>query len=371
VKRSTHRQLLTTHIGSLHRPAALREAAEDRREEAITEAVREVVARQVEAGIDVVSDGDMSKPSYSTYIAERATGFGGSRKEPRRWLEAEDFPDWGGPKIEINLDPLPPAVPAVVGDIRRIDTGAAERDAANLAAAVTEAGAAEGFLTAASPGVLTIFMENQHYPSHDAYIEALIPVMREEYEAAYRAGLLVQIDSPDLSAFDVQFPGMTLDEWKRVAAAHVDAINAATAGIPPEAMRLHVCWGNHEAPHTRDIALREILPNLLRARPAALCIQAANPRHEHEWRVFEDIKLPEDKILIPGVIDTTTSFVEHPELVAERIMRFARVVGPERLIAGTDCGFATFADHYNLTPSISYAKLRALVAGAALASGQL
>jgi len=225
--------------------AALREAAEDRREEAITEAVREVVARQVEAGIDVVSDGDMSKPSYSTYIAERATGFGGSRKEPRRWLEAEDFPDWGGPKIEINLDPLPPAVPAVVGDIRRIDTGAAERDAANLAAAVTEAGAAEGFLTAASPGVLTIFMENQHYPSHDAYIEALIPVMREEYEAAYRAGLLVQIDSPDLSAFDVQFPGMPLDEWKRVAAAHVDAINAATAGIPPEAMRLHVCWGNH------------------------------------------------------------------------------------------------------------------------------
>jgi 5-methyltetrahydropteroyltriglutamate--homocysteine methyltransferase len=369
MKRSSER-LLTTHTGSLPRPAALREADTDGYDEALRNAVDEVVRLQVEAGIDIVSDGEMSKPSYSTYITERASGFGGQGAALSRQLDAEEFPEWGAQLAAAVAEAIP--TPACIGEVRRTDSDSVGRDVANLTSAVAGAGAVEGFMTAASPGVITLFLENQHYPSHDAYLEALADVMREEYEAIHRSGLILQIDCPDLAVgHHVQFPDLELGDWKRVIGGHIEAVNAATRNIPPEAMRIHLCWGNYEGPHNHDVALREILEVVFEARPAAISFEAANPRHEHEWRVFQEIKLPDDKLIIPGVIDSTTNYVEHPELVAERLVRFANLVGRERVIAGTDCGFATFADFVPVFPSIAYAKLRALADGAQLASRQL
>jgi 5-methyltetrahydropteroyltriglutamate--homocysteine methyltransferase len=265
-----------------------------------------------------------------------------------------------------------PALPACSGEIRRTDTVSAGRDIANLTGAAAEAGATEAFMTTASPGVIAMFLENQHYPSHDAYLAALSEVMRQEYEQIHRAGLTLQIDCPDLAAGrHQQYAGLDLDEWKKVIEGHVEAINAATSAIPADAMRLHLCWGNYSGPHNHDVPLREILGIVLRARPAALSFEAANPRHEHEWTVFQDVKLPDGKVLIPGVIDSTSNYVEHPELVAQRIGRYAGLVGRENVIAGTDCGFGTFAAFSWVLPSIAYAKLRARADGAAIASGRL
>ena len=334
------------------------------------DAVTEVVALQVAAGIDVVSDGEMSKPAYATYIAERAAGFGGQGAGlGAGQSDAMDFPEWGAKLGEAVSTAL--ATPACIAEVSRADMTPVTRDIDNLNDAVRAAGAIEGFMTAASPGVITMFLENQFYPSHDAYLDALTELMRSEYEAIYAAGLTLQIDCPDLAVGKhAQFPDMPLPEWKEIVRRHVEAVNEATREIPPEAMRLHLCWGNYEGPHNHDVPLREVLPIVYGARPQAISFEAANPRHEHEWKVFRELPLPEDKVILPGVIDSTTNYIEHPELVAERIVRFADVVGRERVIAGTDCGFATFAEFMTVFPTIAYAKLGAL-AEAALASHQL
>ena len=369
MKRSTER-LLTTHTGSLARPASLRSVTGDDYEPALRSAVREVVRRQVEAGIDVVSDGEMSKPSYATYIAERASGFEGQAAPQPPGPEAWDFPEWG--EFMAARAGVWPALPACNGEIRRTDTTSVGRDIANLAQAAAGAGAAEAFMTAASPGVISMFLENHYYPTHEAYLEALSEVMRQEYEEIHQSGLTLQIDCPDLATGrHSQYPGLEFADWKKVIRGHVEAINAATSAIPADAMRLHLCWGNYQGPHTHDVPLREILDIELQARPAALSFEAANPRHEHEWTVFQDVKLPDGKVLIPGVIDSTTNYVEHPELVAQRLVRFAKLVGRERVIGGTDCGFGTFAAFSWVLPSVAYAKLRALAEGAEIASRQL
>jgi 5-methyltetrahydropteroyltriglutamate--homocysteine methyltransferase len=370
LKRSVDR-LLTTHTGSLPRPSSLREATDEGRASALSAAVAEVVRLQVGAGIDLVSDGEMSKPSYATYVSERASGFGGQgRGIATQQSDVADFPDWGGVILAATSAALPPI--ACIGEVSWTDIESVERDTANLIAAAEDAGAVAGFMTSASPGVITMFLENQHYPSHEAYLEALVDVMKSEYDAIHRSGLTLQIDCPDLAAGrHVQFPTLSIEEWKRTVELHVEALNAATRDIPADAMRIHLCWGNYEGPHNHDVPLREILEIVFRARPAAISFEAANPRHEHEWQVFEDVRLPEDKVIIPGVIDSTTNYVEHPELVAQRLVRFAELVGRERVIGGTDCGFATFAEFTPVFPSVAYAKLASLAEGAKLASSRL
>jgi 5-methyltetrahydropteroyltriglutamate--homocysteine methyltransferase len=229
-------------------------------------------------------------------------------------------------------------------------------------------------MTAASPGVLTHLTGDAHYGSHEAYLAALVDVMKIEYDAIHRAGFVLQLDCPDLASWgrtEYPRPGATFDEWRRVATANVEALNAATRDIPPEAMRLHVCWGNYSGPHHLDVPLRDIVDIVLKARPAGLSIEASNPRHEHEWTVFEDVRLPDGKMLVPGVVDSTSNFVEHPEVVAQRLLNFARVVGRENVVAGTDCGFATIAAWHAVDPRVAFAKLRSLVEGAELASGRL
>ena len=369
MKRSSDR-LLTTHTGSLPRPPTLRAATGNEYEVALRDAIFEVVCLQVQAGIDIVSDGELSKPSYSTYITERASGFGVGEGRRKLSSDAVDFPEWGDQEAIAVADAL--STPACIGEVRRTDSTSVQRDIANLAAAIEDPPVVEGFVTAASPGIITMFMENQYYPSHDAYLEALVEVMREEYNAIHQSGLILQIDCPDLAVGrHAQFPELELGEWKHVIEGHVEAINAATRDIPAQSIRLHICWGNYEGPHNHDVPLQEILPIVLKARPEAISFEGANPRHEHEWQVFDDVPLPEDKIIIPGVIDSTTNFVEHPELVAQRLIRYAKLVGRERVIGGTDCGFATFADLTPVLPSIAYAKLHSLAEGAELASRRL
>ena len=368
--RSTER-ILTTHTGSLPRPEVLQGSAMASPAERLTAAVAEVVQRQIDAGVDIVNDGEAGKPSYVTYITDRSTGFGGAGGGLRAdHSDAVDFPDWAESlraAVESGF-----TAPACIAPVHPTDEGSANRDVHNLLKATQAAGATEAFMTAASPGVISMFLENQFYPSHEAYLQALGDLMRYEYEAISGSGLILQVDCPDLAAGrHAQFPTTSLEEWKKIIREHIAALNDATSNIPPENMRLHLCWGNYEGPHNHDVALREILPLVLSARPAAISFEAANPRHEHEWRVFEDVVLPDDKVIIPGVIDSTTNYVEHPELVAERIVRFARIVGRERVIAGTDCGFATFVDHPVVFPSIAYAKLASLAEGAAIASEQL
>jgi 5-methyltetrahydropteroyltriglutamate--homocysteine methyltransferase len=230
----------------------------------------------------------------------------------------------------------------------------------------------EAFMTAASPGVISLFLENGHYPSHEAYIGALADAMKVEYDAIHEAGFVLQLDCPDLAVGrSTQGADISLSDWKKMIELHIEAINAATRDIPPEAVRMHLCWGNYEGPHTHDVPLAEILPIVLKARPSAISFEAANPRHEHEWRVFEDVKLPDDKMILPGVIDSTTHYVEHPELVAQRLINFAGVVGRERVMASSDCGFGTFAGLTTVAGDVTFAKLAAMVEGARLASGEL
>lgn len=375
MRRSVER-ILTTHTGSLPRPAGaalpgtpeLGDASAD--PEVVRAAVAETVARQVGVGIDVVNDGEMSKPSYSTYVVNRLTGFQLELTESRQIPEAAEFPEY----FSRFGDQLAKAMtnPVCVGPVAYRDRGAVETDIANLKAAAESAGATELFMTAASPGVISLFMTNRFYPSHNAYIDALGAAMREEYETIAGAGILLQLDCPDLAQWPMfEAEGRSKGEFLDTVSYHVDAINAATANIDPDAMRLHVCWGNYEGPHSHDIPLAEIVDRVLQARPAALLFEAANPRHEHEWAVFKDVKLPEGKVLVPGVLDTTTNYIEHPELVAERLERLARVVGMERIIAGADCGFATFATALPVDPRIVWAKLASMVEGAAIATARL
>lgn len=381
MRRSTDR-ILTTHTGSLPRPAELlamlqrRESGEilDGETSAvrIKSAVAEIVRNQVDAGIDIVNDGEMGKPSYSTYVKDRLSGFEGSEKSQS--LRATDLAEFRNfarrGAAETGAGVL--KRPACTGPIAYRDRNAVQIDVQNLLAAVAEAHPHEAFMTAASPGVITFFLTNRHYPSHEAYLRALAEAMRTEYEAITAAGLILQVDCPDLAmSRHVQFKDLGLAEFRRTIATHIDVLNHALANIPPDRTRLHLCWGNYEGPHHHDVPLRDILDIVLQARVGAISYEASNPRHEHEWAVFKDVKLPDGMILIPGVIDSVTNFIEHPELVAQRICNVARQVGRENVIAGTDCGFATIAGSSRVDNEIAWAKLKAMAEGARLATREL
>jgi 5-methyltetrahydropteroyltriglutamate--homocysteine methyltransferase len=368
--------ILTTHTGSLPRPSALVEGLQrrDRGEtagaaldEQVREAVADVVRRQAKAGVTVVNDGEASKIGYSTYVKERLEGFGGEGGLAGMPADLAEFPEY----MERVMGGIDFAMPACVGRVSYRGLEAVRTDIANLKAAVAGAQVDDVFMTAASPGVIAVFLQNQHYPTHDEYIAALAEVMKSEYDEIHQAGLVLQLDCPDLAMTRHMSGDESLEEFRRRAKVHVEAINHATRDIPEDDMRIHLCWGNYEGPHHHDMPLREIIDIVLEARPAAISFEAANPRHEHEWTVFEEIRLPDGKVLVPGVLDSTTNYIEHPELVAQRLVRYAQLVGRENVIAGTDCGFATFANLLPVDPAITWAKLRAMSDGAQLASAQL
>jgi 5-methyltetrahydropteroyltriglutamate--homocysteine methyltransferase len=377
MKRSGER-ILTTHTGSLPRPAELVELLrraevgepDDRAafEATVRAAVADTVRKQTEAGVDVLNDGEQGKPGYATYIKDRVTGFGGQSRVTTVWAEGRDFPEYVARRAGNTRSSFPR--PYCDGPIAWRDFAAVQRDIDTLkAVAASGAPAAEVFMTAASPGVVSIFLANEYYPSREKYLEAIARVMKDEYEAIHAAGFVLQLDCPDLAmSRHNRFPDMSLAEFRKIVALHVEVLNEATRAIPPERMRLHLCWGNYEGPHHLDVPLRDIIDLVLQARPAGISFEGANPRHEHEWKLWKEVKLPPGKVLIPGVIDSTTNFIEHPELVADRITRYASVVGRENVIAGTDCGFGTFADNDSVDARIAWAKLRALADGARLAS---
>ena len=371
-------RILTTHVGSLPRSKAVTDLvfgweqgeAQPDAESILAGAVHDVVARQVQAGVDLVSDGEMSKISYATYIKDRITGFEGD-SERRAPSDLEAFPGFLERQAASGGTPNYRR-PCCVGPIAVKDTAPVQGDIRRLQAAVASSGPTGAFMNAASPGVIALFQPNRHYPSHEAYLFALADAMAVEYRAIVDAGLALQIDSPDLGlGRHMMFKDKSDAEYEALARLHVEALNHALAGIPKARARLHVCWGNYEGPHHHDAPMSQVLPIALRAEVGALLFEAANPRHAHEWRVFAETALPEDVLLVPGVIDSTTNFVEHPELVAERICRFADIVGRERVLAGTDCGFSTFAGFGAVDPDIVYAKLGSLAEGAALASARL
>ena len=390
--RSTER-ILTTHVGSLPRPPNLLEFLEAREigrpldqsafDACLAEAVREVVKKQVEAGIDSVCDGEYGKISYTFYVRHRLSGIGafrgGANEQPPQTAAHRDLTDHPDYQARLNQKRggtswfSREAVPCCTGPVTYGDRRPLDLDIANLRAACAAEKPGEAFMNAASPGVLTKFVPDRYYKNEDAYVEALAEALKHEYEAIHHAGLILQIDAPDLgSARHNQYQHLSDDEFLRIADRNIAALNHATANIPPDAMRMHLCWGNYEGPHTHDIPLAKILDVAVKARPAGLSFEAANPRHAHEWEDLRGAKIPDDKVLIPGVIDSTTNFVEHPRLVAQRIANFANVVGRERVIAGADCGFATFAFVDNaVAPSVVWAKLGALTEGARIASERL
>jgi 5-methyltetrahydropteroyltriglutamate--homocysteine methyltransferase len=384
MKTSTDR-ILTTHTGSLLRPKPLIDLILRREkgeaidaavfEAATAKAVDEVVALQAGAGIDVVSDGEMSKPSYTTYIRHRVDGIamdpraaekGRDIMVGRDLLAHPDFVQTG------NFAATP--FPGCVGALRYKDRSALDRDIAHLKAATATSKPADVFMTAPSPGILTRFIINLHYPTEEAYVEALAEVLKVEYRAIVEAGFVLQIDAPDLgSARNNQYRHLSDDEFRsKIAERNIAALNGAIEGLPADRIRLHICWGNYAGPHTHDLPVTKIIDIAFKARLQAISIEAANPRHDHEWEDLKTIKIPDDKILIPGVIDSTTNFVEHPRLVAQRIGRYADLVGRERVIAGVDCGFGTSVRTQPIVAdSIVWAKLAALSEGAAIASGKL
>jgi 5-methyltetrahydropteroyltriglutamate--homocysteine methyltransferase len=373
-------RILTTHVGSLPRPEGLSDLLLKREfgepvdpaafDAAVRAAVKDAVDRQLAAGIDVVSDGEMSKIGYATYVKDRCSGFSGDtpRNPP---ADLERYPEFMRRTAAQGQAPQIRR-PQCTGEIRLVDRTPLDADIANFRAALVGRTIADGFMNAASPGVIGTFLPNAYYPSERAYLEALARVMRVEYEAIHAAGFVVQIDCPDLAmARHIQYKDLSDREFVRHAVEHVEVLNEALANVPAASARLHVCWGNYDGPHDRDIALAAIAEVLARVKPQVLSFEAANPRHAHEWTVWRDLDLPEDKVLMPGVIDTTTNFIEHPEYVAERICRFADIVGRERVLAGTDCGFGTFARYGRVDPDIAYAKLATLAAGADIASQRL
>ncbi|MEL6378740.1 MAG: cobalamin-independent methionine synthase II family protein [Pseudomonadota bacterium] len=379
MKLSTNR-ILTTHVGSLPRSQAVTDGvfahergdAQDQSafRETIAGAVKDVVARQVEAGVDVVSDGEMSKISYATYIKDRITGFDGdSPRNPPKDLEA--FPGFLERQAKGGGTPSYRR-PKCVGEIKVKDMQPLQSDLDHFSAAMRDNPPTEGFMNAASPGVIALFQPNEYYKSDEDYLEALAEAMRPEYEAIVAAGFVLQLDSPDLGlGRHMMFKDNDDAGYERLANTHVDALNHATRNIPAEKMRLHVCWGNYEGPHHCDAPMETVLPIAAKAKPQALLFESSNPRHAHEWEVFRDAELPDDMVLVPGVIDSTTNFIEHPRLVAQRIERFANIVGRERVIAGSDCGFSTFAGFGAVDEDIVYAKLGAMREGADLASKTL
>ncbi|MDU8943432.1 cobalamin-independent methionine synthase II family protein [Ovoidimarina sediminis] len=372
----------TTHVGSLPRTQDVvdfifaRERGEaydpDAFDAAMTGATAETVRRQVEAGIDIVSDGETSKISYATYVKDRYTGFAGDspRNSP---ADLKMFPsflerlknDGGTPTY---------ARPMCVGEVRSKGQGELEKDIANLKAGMEAQGVERGFMNAASPGVISLFLQNDFYPNREAYLAALADAMRDEYRTIVAAGLELQLDCPDLAlSRHMLFTDLSDEEFVKVAGMHIEALNHALEGIDPARVRVHICWGNYEGPHVCDIDMDKVFSTLMGAHCRYVLFETSNPRHAHEWTVFRDRKaeIPDDKVLVPGVVDTTTNFVEHPELVAERIARFAGIVGAERVVAGSDCGFGTFAGFGAVDPEIAYAKLGALAEGARIASGRV
>lgn len=379
MKRSVDR-LRTTHVGSLPRPSSVvellikRERAEPydsaQFEAVIGAAVADAVTQQVKLGIDSVSDGEISKIGYATYIQERLSGFGG-HTDRKSALDLADYPELRK-KLAAIMGAQSFNRASCIGPVAVKNRVPLEQDLARLRTAAAQAGADEAFMTAASPGVVTAFQPNAFYPTHEAYAEAVGAAMREEYEAIVAAGFILQLDCPDLAmARHTGFQDLTEAEFLRRAAHHVDVLNAAVANIPAQKMRLHVCWGNYEGPHDFDIEVGKVLPIVFKAKPAAISFEAANPRHEHEWAVWKGARIPQDKVLIPGVLDTRTNYVEHPELVAQRLCTYADIVGRERVIAGTDCGFGTFAGYGKVDPGVAIKKLRAMVEGARIASQRL
>lgn len=375
-------RILTTHVGSLPRSAAVTELvfAVERGEAVdpgqfdavIGAAVNDVVARQVAVGIDLVSDGEMSKISYATYIKDRITGFDGdSPRTPP--ADLEDYPEFLKRQASGGGTPTYRR-PKCVGPVAPKTLVPLHEDLRHMAAAMAKHLPTGGFMNAASPGVIALFQPNEHYTTQDAYLEALGEAMRPEYEAIVGSGLILQLDSPDLGlGRHMMYKGRSDAEYLTLIGMHVDVLNYALRNVPADRVRMHVCWGNYEGPHTHDVEMGVILPTLMRAKPAGLLFETSNPRHQHDWNYFAEMLdlIPEDKVLIPGVIDSTTNFVEHPRVVCERIERFAGIVGRDRVIAGTDCGFSTFAGFGAVDPDIVYAKLGALTEGAALASARL
>ena len=376
MQRSSDR-FLTTHTGSLPRPDDLIRAMYAKEEGVpvdpaalaakVRAAVAEVVRKQAAAGVDLINDGEMSKPSYATYIKDRLDGFGGTGNT----FVYQDLADF--PRLEKRVfgDPgrsrrKTPACNAAIG-VR--DAQAPVTDADNLKSALDGVNCIGGFMSAASPGVIGLFFRNDHYPSQEAYLAAIAEAMRHEYETVAKAGFVLQIDCPDLAmGRHIQYAALTLPEFRKRAALHVEALNHAVANIPAEQLRMHVCWGNYEGPHHYDVALADIIDIVFSAKPAAVSFEAANPRHAHEWTLFEKVKLPDGKVLIPGVIESKSNFIEHPELIAQRISHYAKLVGRENVIAGSDCGFGTWVGQAAVDPDVVFAKLAAMAEGAAIAT---
>ena len=379
MKTSTDR-ILTTHVGSLPRSAAVTDVvfgreqgktiAESEFARVIGGAISDVVGRQAAAGVDIVSDGEMSKISYATYIKDRLTGFDGdSSRDPPSDLQA--FPNFLKKAASSGGTPTYRR-PRCVGPIAVRSLHPLQDDLTWFRAALTKTPCSDAFMNSASPGVIALFQPNDHYPSHDSYLEALAEAMRLEYEAIVKAGLVLQIDSPDLGlGRHTMFKDKSLSDYQRLAALHVEVLNHALRNCPADRLRMHICWGNYEGPHHHDVPMEVVLPIVLKAKPQGLLFEASNPRHAHEWTVFRDTTLPGDKILIPGVLDSVSNFIEHPQLIAERILKFADIVGRDRVIAGTDCGFSTFAGFGVIDADIVYAKLTSMAEGARLASVKL
>lgn len=380
MKRSVAR-ILTTHTGSLPRSPRLQELLREREEQrdfdaailaaGVREGVAEVVARQRNAGIDVVNDGEQGRSQYATYVKERLTGFEGERTvRARPRLDDADFPEFAATQTHFSSRNLPQ--PACTGPIAWKDWPAVQQDIETLKNATADSQAEEIFMTAASPGVIANFLPNEYYPTEESYLYGLAEVMKDEYNAIAEAGLLLQLDCPDLAMTRVtQFSHLSVEEFKKVVELHVEVINYALKDIDPERMRLHLCWGNTEGPHHHDIPLQEIVDIVLKARPLGLSFEGANPRHAHEWKVWETVNLPDGKLLIPGVLDTTSNFIEHPELIAQRITNYANAVGRENVMASSDCGFGTSAWGRKVETNIAWAKLASMVEGARLASQEL
>ena len=376
MKRSTER-FLTTHTGSLPRPDDLVRVMFAKEEGVpvdaaalqarIRLAVADVVSKQAEMGVSVINDGEVSKPSYATYPKDRLKGFGGT-SQPLQYRDLVDFPEFAK---RVFGDPgrSRRKTPACNGPISVADARAAQIDVDNLKAALATVKAEDTFMSAASPGVISLFFRNDHYPNHEAYLFAIAEAMKQEYETVARAGFVLQIDCPDLGmGRHIQYAHLGLPDFRKMAQLHIEALNHALANVPPDQARVHLCWGNYEGPHHYDVPLADIIDLVFAARANGISFEAANPRHAHEWRVFEHVKLPEGKVLIPGVLDSTTNFIEHPELVAERIGRYARLVGRENVIAGTDCGFGTWVGQAAVDPGIVWAKLASMAEGARLAT---
>ena len=378
MNRSTER-FLTTHTGSLPRPEDLIRTMYAKEEGVpvdraalaarVRDAVAEVVGKQVQAGIDLVNDGEMSKPSYATYVKDRLAGFGGTGNTfvyqdlaqfPR--LEKRVFGDPGRSRRKT------PACNAPIG-VR--DAEAAQMDVDNLKAATAGAKSTATFMSSASPGVVSLFFRNDYYKDFETYIYAIAEAMRHEYETVTRAGIVLQIDCPDLGmGRHIQYGELSLAEFRKRAQLHVEALNHAVANIPADLLRMHLCWGNYEGPHHCDVALADIVDIVFLAKPRAISLEAANPRHAHEWTLFERVKLPDGKVLIPGVIESKSNFIEHPELIAQRIARYANLVGRENVIAGSDCGYGTWVGQAAVDPDVVWAKFAAMAEGARIASKQ-